>query len=114
LSFEGNDLIVFETSESAEAFVEPPDVEVAETYDASGQVLRFETDGRSTKLTETHEVRPDALRAALLKVFAATDELVIEDASLPDLVATATERYRYSGRRFFWGHARTLAQRAVL
>jgi hypothetical protein len=98
LSFEGNDLIVFETAEEAQAFVEPSDIQVADTYDATGRVLRFETDGRLTSLIETDEVQPDDLRTRLLEVFAATEVATSQDALLDELVAEASRRLLDSRR----------------
>ena len=97
--FDDNDLMVFETPESAVLFVEPPDVDAGVTYDASGRVLRFETDGRTTTLTETEELRPDVLRADLLRVFTINGDSVTADAQLSDLVAAASRRYQVKPHR---------------
>lgn len=97
--FDGNDLMVFETPESAEGFVEAPDA-VGVTYDASGRVLRFETDGRVTTLTETDELRPDVLRADVLRVSAINADAMTPDASLSDLVVAATRRCQVLRHRF--------------
>jgi hypothetical protein len=96
LAFEGNDLIVFATAASAEGFVEPPDADVRDTYDATGRIMRFKHNGRVTSLVETDEFRPDDLRAALLEVFAVTRVAVNNQAPLDELVAVATRHFEYS------------------
>jgi hypothetical protein len=70
LTFEGNDLMVFRSVPAAEAFVEPPDIAVFETYDAEGRLLAFETDGRRTFLREQESSASHGrqLREALLRV----------------------------------------------
>jgi hypothetical protein len=93
LSFDGNDLMVFMTATKAEAFVEPPDVYVGTTYDADGQLLAFETDGRRTFLRETHVYEPDGLRSAIVEVLNAGGATVARDASLHELVAEASQRF---------------------
>ncbi len=98
LAFEGNDLIVFATAASAEGFVEPPDADVRETYDATGRILRFKHNDRVTSLVETDEFRPDDLRAALLEVFAVTQVAANNEAPLDELVAEASRHFEYSRR----------------
>ena len=44
--WELNDLLVFDSVDRAEAFTEPPDIDVGTAYDAEGRLLVFETDGR--------------------------------------------------------------------
>jgi hypothetical protein len=93
LSFEGYDLMVFASVTRAELFVEPYDVAVGDTYDAEGQVLRFEAVGRRTFLRETGEYHPDRLRAAIVGTFDAAGVAVAPDASLDELVRAATQRF---------------------
>ena len=98
-SFEDCDLIVFEIPRDAALFVEPLDVDVGESYDADGQLLRFETDGRVTRIRETGELRPEALRAALVAALSLVGEGVDPSAELDELVLRGRERFRYSPPR---------------
>jgi hypothetical protein len=96
LSFDGYDVMVFETVEAAERFVEPPDVDDGVTYDAEGRLLAFETDGRRTSLHEresepTHERE---LRDAITRAMLAAGTEVDGSAPLERLVAEALARFK--------------------
>jgi hypothetical protein len=93
LCFEGLDLMVFESPSRAEAWVEPPDVGVLTSYDADGQLLRFETDGETTRLQETETRDPEALRLALLATFEAVGVAEVGERSVQQLVAVATQQF---------------------
>lgn len=93
LTFEGLDLMVFAHVWRAEAQVEPYDINDVDAYDAEGQVLRFQVEGRRTFLEETGEHDPDRLRAAVLATFDATGVAVGPDASLAELVRVASQQF---------------------
>ena len=94
-SFEGYDLIVFETPEDAESYVEPADVNLGSSYDADGQRILFETDGRITRIRETGELQPDALRKSLLATLSQVSVSVGPEAELAELKREAEQRFRY-------------------
>ena len=94
-SFEGYDLTVFETPEDAESYVEPADVNLGSSYDADGQRILFETDGRITRIRETGELQPDALRESLLATLSQVGASVGPDAELAELKREAEQRFRY-------------------
>jgi sugar lactone lactonase YvrE len=99
LLFEPNDLAVFDSSGEAEAWIEPPDVDLGPSFDADGQLLHFDTDGRRTFLRETGELRPEALRSQLVATFAAAGIDASPDRSLDELVTDARELFGRGVRR---------------
>jgi len=94
--WEPNDLLVFDSVDRAEAFTEPPDIDVGTAYDAEGRLLVFETDGRRTFLRErepepTHE---QELRNAIAQASLAVGLELDRSAPLEELVAAALARFR--------------------
>ena len=99
LSFEPSDLVVFDSVADAEAFVEPPDADLGPTFDADGQLLRFESDGRRTFLRETGESRSEALRSQLAATFAAAGLEIDPGRPLDELITEARDRFGHGVRR---------------
>jgi hypothetical protein len=98
-SFEGYDLIVFEKPEHAESFVEPAFVDLGSSYDADGQLILFETDGRITRIRQTGELQPESLRAALLATLSQVGASASPNADLDELKRHVEERFRYAPPR---------------
>jgi hypothetical protein len=94
--WEPNDLLVFDSVEKAEAFVEPPDVKAGIAYDAEGRLLAFEANGRRTLLRErerepTHGAE---LRSAITQASLAVGAQIDPSMPLPELVNAALARFR--------------------
>jgi hypothetical protein len=86
-------LVVFDSVADAEAFVEPPDIELGQTFDADGQLLRFETDDRRTFLRETGQLHPEALRSRIVATFEAAKVEVQPEQPLEALVTDARAKF---------------------
>ena len=99
--WEPNDLIVFDSVERAEAWIEPYDVADRVVYDADGRLLAFALEGpgrvweRRVVLHE-RESRPThegGLRTAIVQASEAAGRKLDPSASLEELVEEALMRF---------------------
>jgi hypothetical protein len=107
VTFEGADLIVFDSIEAATSFVEPQFVSKpsSTTFDSEGRRLVFELEGpgrewqkrvvlREQESEPTHQAE---LRAVLVAALRATGEEPDPSASLGSLLEAALARFRAPG-----------------
>jgi hypothetical protein len=93
---EGDDVIVFESVESAQRFIEPVDIDAYTAYDAAGRLLRITSEGNDVRIepAETEPSHAHNLRKSLERTLSSVGESG-GDADLATLIERARKAFAY-------------------